>query len=66
MGWGSDDGATLMNQALEPLIKMKATLATRTLLEMVLHSGNFLDTEFPVNIKMQTSSRLKTIHKTSS
>src|SRR5947208_11037869 len=62
----SNNSAALMDQPLESLIEMKAVFAARALREMILHSRDFLGTEFPVNIEMKTSSCLKTIHKTPS
>jgi hypothetical protein len=62
----SDDGATLVDQPLESFIKMKATFASWAAREMIMHSRDFLSTQFPVNIEMKKSSCLETIHKTSS
>src|SRR5947208_14265646 len=62
MCWRVHDGTALVDQSLEPEIKMKTTLTMVAICEMLLHRRDFLGIEFPVNIKMETSNRLNTMH----
>src|SRR5690349_21970628 len=56
VGGGAHDGTAFVNQSLYPLIKVKATLAAWAVGQMFLHHRDFLGTEFPVDIEMETSN----------
>jgi hypothetical protein len=56
------DNTTLMNKSPHAHIEMKATFATWTGFEMLLHDSNFLNAELPTNIEMKTSDTLITVH----
>lgn len=56
------DCTAFVNKSFEPHIKMEATFTILAISEMLLYDFNFVNTEFPINIKMKTSCCLKTIH----
>ncbi len=62
MSRGLLDRTAFVDQSRNSDVKMKATFATRTGSEMLLHNRDFLGTEFPVNIEVKTSNSLITIH----
>src|SRR6266852_3138781 len=51
-----------MDESLHTHVEMKATFATWTVYEMLLHDSNFLCAEFPTNVEMKTSNSLNTVH----
>ena len=56
------DCTAFMNKSLDAHVEMKATFTIWAIGEMLLYDFNFVNAEFPINIKMKTSCCLKTIH----